>query len=97
MLNICISKFFKWIDENESRRFGLKLVDHFTNNVPLGEMQKWCDFYEKVFNFREVRMFDIKGKQTGLYSKVMRSPCLQFSIPINEPTGSKSQIQAIFG
>ncbi len=73
--------------------FGLKLVDHFTNNVPLGEMQKWCDFYEKVFNFREVRMFDIKGKQTGLYSKVMRSPCLSFSIPINEPTGSKSQIQ----
>jgi 4-hydroxyphenylpyruvate dioxygenase len=72
---------------------GLQLVDHFTNNVPRGEMQKWCDFYTNVFNFRETRYFNIKGKQTGLESKVMRSPCSQFSVPINEPTESKSQIQ----
>lgn len=72
---------------------GLKVVDHFTNNVPVGEMQKWCDFYEKIFNFREARYFDIKGKSTGLISKVMRSPCSQFSIPINEPSDKKSQIQ----
>ncbi len=72
---------------------GLRLVDHFTNNVPVGEMQKWCDFYEKIFNFREARYFDIRGKTTGLISKVMRSPCSKFSVPINEPTGSKSQIQ----
>jgi len=72
---------------------GLKIVDHFTNNVPVGEMQKWCDFYEKVFNFREARYFDIKGKSTGLVSKVMRSPCSKFSVPINEPSDPKSQIQ----
>ncbi len=72
---------------------GLKLVDHFTNNVPKGEMQKWCDFYTEVFNFRETRYFDIKGKMTGLFSKVMRSPCGQFSVPINEPSEGKSQIQ----
>ncbi len=72
---------------------GLLLVDHFTNNVPKGEMQKWCDFYEKVFNFRETRYFDIRGKQTGLISKVMRSPCNQFAVPINEPSDGKSQIQ----
>lgn len=72
---------------------GLQLVDHFTNNVPRGEMQKWCDFYTKVFNFRETRYFNIKGSQTGLESKVMRSPCGQFSVPINEPTEAKSQIQ----
>ncbi len=72
---------------------GLQIVDHFTNNVPVGEMQKWCDFYEKTFNFREARYFDIKGKSTGLVSKVMRSPCSLFSVPINEPTDSKSQIQ----
>lgn len=72
---------------------GLKLVDHFTNNVPVGEMQKWCDFYEKIFNFREARYFDIRGKATGLISKVMRSPCSLFSVPINEPTDGKSQIQ----
>jgi 4-hydroxyphenylpyruvate dioxygenase len=72
---------------------GLIDVDHFTNNVPRGEMDKWCDFYTKVFNFRETRYFDIRGKNTGLLSKVMRSPCNKFAVPINEPTESKSQIQ----
>jgi 4-hydroxyphenylpyruvate dioxygenase len=72
---------------------GFKVVDHFTNNVPVGEMQKWADFYTNVFGFRETRFFDIRGKTTGLLSKVMRSPCDKFAIPINEPTDSKSQIQ----
>lgn len=72
---------------------GLNIIDHFTNNVPVGEMQKWCDFYEKVLHFHEARYFDIRGSSTGLISKVMRSPCGQFSVPINEPTDPKSQIQ----
>ncbi|MCB0407016.1 MAG: 4-hydroxyphenylpyruvate dioxygenase [Bdellovibrionales bacterium] len=74
---------------------GLKMqvVDHLTNNVPVGEMQKWCDFYSNLFNFKEVRYFDIKGEQTGLVSKVMKSPCGKIIIPINEPTDKKSQIQ----
>ncbi len=72
---------------------GFLLIDHMTNNVPKGEMQKWCDFYQKIFGFREVRYFDIKGKASGLFSKVMRSPCDKIIIPINEPTGEKSQIQ----
>lgn len=72
---------------------GFNIVDHFTNNVPVGEMQKWCDFYTNVFGFRETRYFDIRGMKTGLISKVMWSPCNQFAVPINEPTDSKSQIQ----
>ena len=72
---------------------GMKVIDHMTNNVPAGEMQKWCDFYTKVFGFQEKRYFDIKGKTTGLFSKVMKSPCGKFSIPINEPQDPKSQIQ----
>lgn len=72
---------------------GLYLIDHMTNNVPKGEMQKWCDFYEKIFNFKERRFFDIKGSKTGLISKVMRSPDGKITIPINEPTEGKSQIQ----
>lgn len=72
---------------------GLCIIDHFTNNVPKGEMQKWCDFYTNVLNFYEARYFDIKGKSTGLISKVMRSPCSLFSVPINEPSDGKSQIQ----
>lgn len=73
--------------------FGFTVIDHMTNNVPVGEMQKWCDFYENVFNFKERRFFDIKGAKTGLISKVMRSPTGEITIPINEPTDNKSQIQ----
>jgi 4-hydroxyphenylpyruvate dioxygenase len=69
------------------------LIDHLTNNVPRGDMQKWCDFYREIFNFREVRDFEIKGQTTGLISRVMRSPCNKITIPINEPLDKKSQIQ----
>lgn len=72
---------------------GFTVIDHMTNNVPVGEMQKWCDFYEKVFNFKERRYFDIKGTKTGLISKVMVGPDNKIMVPINEPTDSKSQIQ----
>jgi 4-hydroxyphenylpyruvate dioxygenase len=72
---------------------GFTLVDHFTNNVPVGEMQKWCDFYTNVFGFKETKYFNIKGATTGLISKVMRSPCGKFAVPINEPSDDKSQIQ----
>lgn len=72
---------------------GLTVIDHLTNNVPKGDLPKWEDFYRKIFNFHEVRHFDIKGKQTGLTSKAMRSPCKKITIPINEPTEGKSQIQ----
>ena len=75
----------------------LLFVDHLTHNVSQGDMQIWCDFYERIFNFTEQRYFDIKGAQTGLVSKVMRSPCNTITIPINEPApnalGEKSQIQ----
>lgn len=68
-------------------------IDHLTNNVPKGEMQKWCEFYEKIFGFQETRYFDIRGQQTGLQSKVMSTPDKAIIIPINEPTEGKSQIQ----
>lgn len=80
-------------EDNAPQGLGFKFVDHFTNNVPKGEMDKWADFYTKVFNFRETKYFDIRGKQTGLISKVMRSPDNKFAVPINEPSDSKSQIQ----
>ncbi len=73
--------------------WGLEVIDHLTNNVPRGEMDQWCNFYRQIFEFEEVRQFKIKGKQTGLLSKVMRSPCGKITIPINEPTENKSQIQ----
>lgn len=87
------TEIFGLKDQKRPEGFGFHVIDHFTNNVPVGEMQKWCDFYTHVFNFRETRFFNIKGEKTGLISKVMRSPCGQFSVPINEPSDKKSQIQ----
>lgn len=72
---------------------GFTVVDHMTNNVPFGAMDATANFYTSVFNFREIRFFDIKGEQTGLLSRAMRSPCDKITIPINEPTEGKSQIQ----
>jgi 4-hydroxyphenylpyruvate dioxygenase len=68
-------------------------IDHVTHNVYLGNMDKWADFYTNLFNFREIRYFDIKGKFTGLLSRAMSSPCNKIMIPINEPTEKGSQIQ----
>jgi 4-hydroxyphenylpyruvate dioxygenase len=71
---------------------GFLCVDHLTNNVPLGELGRWSDFYKKTFGFVEVRSFDIEGTKSGLYSFALRSPCGTFSIPINEDKGSRGQI-----
>ena len=71
---------------------GLEVIDHLTHNVQRGNMKEWADFYERLFNFREVRYFDIEGKLTGLKSKAMTSPCGKIRIPINESSDDKSQI-----
>ena len=72
---------------------GLNAVDHLTHNVHRGRMAEWARFYETIFNFREIRYFDIEGKLTGLKSKAMTSPCGKIRIPINESSDSKSQIE----
>jgi len=72
--------------------YGLHYIDHLTHNVHRGRMQEWAEFYEKLFNFRELRYFDIAGKLTGLKSKAMTSPCGKIRIPINESSDDRSQI-----
>jgi 4-hydroxyphenylpyruvate dioxygenase len=71
---------------------GLVAIDHLTHNVHQGRMARWAQFYERLFNFREVRYFDIEGKLTGLRSKAMASPCGKIRIPINESSDDRSQI-----
>ncbi len=71
---------------------GLAYIDHLTHNVHRGRMKEWAEYYERLFNFREVRYFDIEGKLTGLKSKAMTSPCGKIRIPINESSDDKSQI-----
>ncbi|TAG26581.1 MAG: 4-hydroxyphenylpyruvate dioxygenase [Burkholderiales bacterium] len=69
---------------------GLTYIDHLTHNVHRGRMNEWSDFYERLFNFREVRYFDIEGQATGVKSKAMTSPCGQIRIPINEEGNEKA-------
>ena len=71
---------------------GFTDIDHVTHNVFRGNMDQWAGYYEKLFNFREVRYFDIEGKVTGLKSRAMTSPCGKIRIPINESADDKSQI-----
>jgi len=75
------------------RSAGLTFIDHLTHNVHRGNMDKWAGFYERLFNFREIRYFDIEGRKTGLLSRAMTSPCGHIRIPINESQDDKSQIE----
>jgi len=68
------------------------MIDHLTHNVHRGRMVEWAEFYTRLFNFREIRYFDIEGQLTGLKSKAMTSPCGKIRIPINESSDDKSQI-----
>lgn len=71
---------------------GFLAVDHLTNNVHLGEQERWADFYKNIFGFTEVRYFDIQGVKTGLTSYALRSPDGSFCIPINQPKNGHDQI-----
>jgi len=77
----------------EANSRGLTYLDHLTHNVQRCNMVKWADFYEKIFNFREIRYFDIEGKQTALVSKAMTSPDGKIRIPLNESQDEHSQIE----
>jgi 4-hydroxyphenylpyruvate dioxygenase len=72
---------------------GLTYIDHLTHNVHRGNMDLWAGFYQRLFNFREIRYFDIEGQKTGLLSRAMTSPCGKIRIPINESQDEKSQIE----
>jgi 4-hydroxyphenylpyruvate dioxygenase len=84
-------EFFPDVDRNP-KGFGLTIIDHLTHNVYPGNMDVWAGFYEKIFGFREIRYFDIKGSKTGLISRAMTAPDGIVRIPINEATDDKSQI-----
>ena len=86
---------FDWLGEEDPRPegAGFYYLDHLTHNVARGNMSTWYDFYAGAFNFREIRYFDIKGKQTGLYSRALTSPCGKIRIPINESADETSQIE----
>jgi 4-hydroxyphenylpyruvate dioxygenase len=87
---------FEFIEgvERHPAGHGLKLVDHLTHNVYRGRMSYWAGFYQRLFNFREIRYFDIKGEYTGLTSRAMTAPDGKIRIPLNEEgAGGGGQIE----
>lgn len=76
-------EFLEGVD-HRPEGFGFKTIDHLTHNVYRGRMEYWAKFYENIFNFRELRYFDIKGEYTGLTSKAMTAPDGRIRIPLNE-------------
>ena len=85
---------YEWLPDAERmpKGFGLTFIDHLTHNLYPGNMAQWADYYERLFNFREIRYFDIKGAKTCLLSKAMTAPDGMVRIPLNESSDPKSQI-----
>ena len=77
---------FDYVDDvdRHPEGVGLKYIDHLTHNVYRGRMDHWAGFYESIFNFREIRQFDIRGQHTGLLSRAMTAPDNKIRIPLNE-------------
>lgn len=86
---------FVWLAQREAHPAGTGLfyIDHLTHNVGRGRMDVWAGFYQRLFNFREIRYFEIKGEYTGLYSRALTSPDGRIRIPINESADANSQIE----
>ncbi|MFN3146261.1 MAG: 4-hydroxyphenylpyruvate dioxygenase [Paracoccaceae bacterium] len=83
---------FDWIDKAHPEGVGFYYLDHLTHNVHTGNMDTWFGFYGRIFNFKEIRFFDIEGKYTALYSRALTSPCGRIRIPINEDRSENGQI-----
>jgi 4-hydroxyphenylpyruvate dioxygenase len=83
---------FTWLRQSKPAGVGFHYLDHLTHNVHKGNMDVWFKFYGDLFNFREIRFFDIEGKYTGLTSRALTSPCGRIRIPINEDRGETGQI-----
>jgi 4-hydroxyphenylpyruvate dioxygenase len=83
---------YEWIAKSKPAGVGFYYLDHLTHNVHRGNMDKWFRFYGDLFNFHEIRFFDIEGKYTGLFSRALTSPCGRIRIPINEDRGETGQI-----
>jgi 4-hydroxyphenylpyruvate dioxygenase len=83
---------YDWIAQSKPEGVGFYYLDHLTHNVFKGHMDTWFNFYGDLFNFREIRFFDIEGKYTGLLSRALTSPCGRIRIPINEDRGETGQI-----
>jgi 4-hydroxyphenylpyruvate dioxygenase len=75
---------------------GILRIDHMVGNVELGQMNRWADFYSKVFGFHRFISFDDKDISTeysALMSIVMSDDSYSVKFPINEPAPGKRKSQ----
>jgi 4-hydroxyphenylpyruvate dioxygenase len=86
---------FEWLGERDPKPtgHGLYYLDHLTHNVGRGRMDVWASFYQRLFNFRQIHYFDIKGEYTGLFSRALTSPDGKIRIPINESADVPARLQ----
>ena len=85
-------EFFNGVDRRPEG-CGLQFIDHLTHNVYCGSMDHWASSYQDLFNFRQIRYFDISGEYTGLVSKAMSAPDGEIRIPLNEESTGGGQIE----
>src|SRR5579862_1485101 len=85
---------YEWLGARDPKPVGAGLyyIDHLTHNVHRGRMNVWTGFYAKLFNFRQIRFFDIEGRASGMFSRALTSPDGKIRIPINEDAGESGQI-----
>lgn len=81
-------EYLEGVDRNP-KGCGFNVIDHLTHNVYKGRMDYWAEYYENLFNFREIRYFDIKGEYTALLSRAMTAPDGLIRIPLNEEKSEK--------
>ncbi len=75
---------------------GLVAVDHCVGNVGWNEMDRWADYYGRVFGFEQLVSFDdsdISTEYSALRSKVMSDRERRVKFPINEPAEGKKKSQ----
>jgi 4-hydroxyphenylpyruvate dioxygenase len=71
-------------------------IDHVVGNVPLGHMEEWVHYYERVFGMTEMIHFsdeEISTEYSALMSKVVTDGSGRIKFPINEPAEGKKKSQ----
>jgi 4-hydroxyphenylpyruvate dioxygenase len=71
-------------------------IDHVVGNVPLGHMNEWVHYYERVFGMTEMIHFSdeaISTEYSALMSKVVTDGSGRIKFPINEPAQGKRKSQ----
>ncbi len=80
----------------EGEDAGILRIDHMVGNVELGQMNRWAEYYSKIFGFHRYISFDDKDISTeysALMSIVMSDDSYSVKFPINEPAAGKRKSQ----